>query len=869
MEKELTILYLTLLDREPSMPEKANYLDDLKSGYITLDGIDRTIRQTIEYKTYREAYGGTVVYDRQLYRIEVSDLNERNYDGVNIANGKICVKSGVKPYETGMSIITVNYDFDNMGRYNNNVVSGFKYTDIRFFKYEQATITIEDYKQNLNMFNATFTKSYKVVNESNEEVYVTHEFMALQQYPYCFFQRCSVENRSDIPIDLSIYHMLSHDDNLLACEFYNNMIDGLFMFSGKGKEKEKNLDIYTNSGYILDTGMYVRGYESRSSSSVSNKIDIRIEGGTTSVLGVVSGMMTTSDFNDPERELTRILLNIYDKDLKVEHNKKWIDIWNTADIHISQKTNINPDELEEANKAVGKFQKNLKYSLYNVFSMVRDDVNVELNTLNLSAIDVNGEIFWNAEMYMIPVLILMRPMCAKVLLNFRYKQLENAKNLAIAYGHKGGQYPYKSDIMYYKDVYWSSSSPVYAFNTGLIAINVWNYYRVTQDKYWLHEKGFPMLQNSARFFQSLFMDDKKTMKEVYTINNNVETDNVWTKYLAMNVLKIYREACHELSFNIPSDITELYKSVVDDITNMTRSEEVDIGVDLPLTVKISTDGKDLIFHNAETDVLIGKQFGGNSGKQMKVRSGTDYEFIIDKDTFVKFYDTQNVEITEYEGSALYSSEYGLTDGTVIVLNGDIESYSNLYRKDYIFGKKAFVKTSAATLHNVIISDVTNTILESHFVLMTYYSKLFFNRLNMLNKADIIQDNLVYYNIENANISNATNQYIISNLECMLAQDIGLNTSKEHYINKFENRMLDMFESKEFSAPWGNNTKYAFFVFNILTSMVKLRIRGEISDQKFYVDTFGVDTVSGNILPRYWSKLDVKYNKKTVTINNNI
>jgi protein-glucosylgalactosylhydroxylysine glucosidase len=869
MDKELTILYLTLLDREPSTSEKTEYLYNLNIGYVTLDEIERNIKQTIEYKKYREAYGGTVVYDRQLYRIDVSDLNESNYDGVNIANGKICVKSGAKPYETSMSIITVNYDFDNMGRYNNNVVSGFKYTDIRFCRYEQETIKIEDYKQYLNMYNATFTKSYKVVNELNEEVYVTHEFMALQQYPYCFFQRCSIENRSETPIDMSVYHMLSHEDNLLECEFFNNIIDGMYMFSGKGNDKDKRIVMYTNSGYLLGTGMQVRGYESRSSTSVSNKIDMRIEGSSTNVLGIVSGMMSTSDFGDPERELTRILLNIRNKELKVEHNKKWIDIWNTADIHISQKTNINTDDLDDANKEVGIFQRNLKYSLYNVFSMVRDDVNVEVNTLNLSAIDVNGEIFWNAEMYLIPVLIMMRPMCAKVLLNFRYKQLENAKNLAIAYGNKGGQYPYKGDIMYYKDVYWDSSSPVYAFNTGLIAINVWNYYRVTQDKYWLHEKGFLILQNSARFFQSLFMDDNENMKEVYTINNNLETNNVWTKYLAINVLKHYKEACHELSFNIPSDINELYKSVVGDITNITQSANVDIGVDIPTRVRVGTDGKDLIFYDADTVALIGKQFGGNSGKHMRVSIGTDYEFIIDKDTFVKFYDTQNVEITEYEGSALYSSEYGLTEGTVVVRDGDIESYSNLYKKDYIFGKKAFVKTSVVTLHNVINSNVSNTILESHFILMTYYSKLFFNRLNILNKADVIQDNLMYYNILNANVEKTMNQYIIGNLECLLAQDIGLNTSKEYYINKFDQRMQDLFKSEVYSAPWGNNTNYALFVFNILTSMVKIRIRGEISDQKFYITTFGVDTRSGNILPKYWSKIDVKYNKKTVTIHNSI
>lgn len=885
MDKELRILYLTLLDREPSVSETSNYLDDLNTGKVTIEYVDRAIKNTAEYKRYRDAsYGGTVVYDRQLYRIEVSDLNEKNYEGVNIANGKLCVKSGPKPYDTQSSIITVNYDFDNLGRYNNNVVSGFKYTDVRFFDYDQDQIVVDEYVQYLNMYNATFTKAYRLTNGLTQEVvHVTHEFLALQQYPYCFLQRCSVENRSSSPIDLSLFHMLSHEENLTNCEFYNNTIDGLYMFSGKGKHVgnkgtdngNNSIDVYTNSGYLLDSDMRVRGFERRTTSSVSNKIDVRIQGGETKVLGIVSGMMSTSDFGDPERELTRILLNIRNKDLKVEHNKKWIDIWNTADIHISQKTNIISEELDKANREVSEFQKNLKFSLYNMFSIVRDDVNVEVNTLNLSAIDVNGEIFWNAEMFLIPVLIMMRPLCARVLLDFRYKQLENAKNLALAYGHKGGQYPYKNDVMYYKDVYWDSSSPVYAFNTGLIAINVWNYYRVTRDKYWLYEKGFPILQNSARFFQSLFMDDNDTLKEVYTMNNTVEANNTWTKYLGITVLKHFREASHELSLSIPPDVNDLYKNVIRNlVSNITQTvDSEDMSVVLPTRVRVYSDGKDLHFVNADTGEMVGKGFGGHTGGyQLKVLTGVDYEFEIDKNTYVKLYDTQNAEITEYEGTAMYSSEYGFTEGTLIVMDGDLESYTNVYDRDFTFGNKAFVRDShvVSTLHNVIGSNVaTNRLLETHFILMPYYSKLFFNRLHTLNKTDIIQDNLIYYNnrmTEKLN-DNIINQYIVANLELLLAQDMGLSSAKEYYINRFDRRMQDVF-GWENTAPWGNHTYHAFLVFNILTSMVKVRIRGEISDQKFYITTFGVDTASGNTLPRYWSKLDVKYNKKSVTIHNN-
>lgn len=869
MEQELRILYLKLLKREPSSLEISNYLDDLVNNQIRLEDIEVIIRDTLEYKRTEKDYYGELRYDRTTYIMELNELNENNYDGVILANGKICVKTSSRPFETDKSLITINYEFDNVGRYNNNILNGFKYTDIHFFGYGQPNVEMEEYKQSLNMYNATFTQSYKLRNGSTEYIGVTKSMVALQQYPYCFLQKYSIENLSiDSEAEIDMFHILSHLDNISESEYYNDMIDDAYMFSGIGTDKERDILVFTNSTYLLDTGVRVEGYERIDTRIGSNKIKVRIDPGSTKNISIISGMMSSSDFPNPKIELTRILLNIRKNELKLEHNKKWIEIWETADIQISQKTNIESDELEDANKDVEDSQRNIKYSLYNVFSIIRDDVNVDINTLNLSAIDLNGDIFWNAEMFLIPVLIMMRPKCARVLLDFRYRQLENARNLALAYGNKGSQYPYKNDTMYYKDVYWNSSSPVYAFNTGLIAINVWNYYRITLDKYWLHEKGFPILQNSARFFQSLF-DSNYDLKEVYTLNNKIERNNIFTRYIAINTLKHYREACLELSFIIPLDINILYKNVYNSMDSIAVTKNVNMTVSIPIRVLIKDDNNIINFYNYETEELIGGEFGGYTGKQMLINGSQDYEFHITKDTYVKLYDVMNNEIKEYDGSALYSSEYGLTEGYIIIKEGDIASYANLYKRDYVFGKNAFVKIDDNVLHNIIESDETNNIIESHIMLMTYYSKTYLNKSNMFNKADIIQDNLMYYNLMNPNSDNTVNKHIQSNLECLLAQDMGLRTAREYYINKYEKTMFEIYNSPEVKMPWVNHNNHAFVIFNILTSMIKLRIRGEISDRKFYIENFGIDHKTGYIYPKYWNKIIVNYNDKVLTLINSI
>jgi trehalose/maltose hydrolase-like predicted phosphorylase len=866
MEQELNILYLTTLQREPSVLERSSYLNDLISGIVKIDNIRIEIENSIEYKQLQTGYAGDLTYDRSTYIMELTNLNENNYDGITISNGKICVKTSPKPYETNLSAITTNFEFNNLGRYNNNITHGFTFTNVKFFNYDYADVSITNMKQSLNMYNATFKTEY-TLSYSGTSLTITQEWMALQQYPYCFLHTISIDNPSGSTIDLNVFHMLSCGDNLENVEYFNNTLNGLMTFSAKGTDSEKSLLMATNNTYVRN-GNDIKnvGFTKVDDKTGYNKLIVKLIPGSITEFSIVSGLMSTSDFPDPQKELIRILHNIKDKHLRVEHNQKWINIWRTADIVISQKNSIEPEELDIANQETELFQKHLKYSLYNIFSIVRDDVNVDLNTLNLSAVDLDGEIFWNAEMFLIPVLLMLRPKCAKVLLDFRFKQLQHARNLALAYGHKGSLYPYKEDIANYTDVYWTSGTPVYAFNTGLIAISAWNYYRVSLDKYWLHEKGFPIIQNCARFFQSLF-DFEYNLVPVYTMNNTVEANNALTRYLAIHILKNYREACYELSFSIPHDMDELYHNVKTNVVDVSSHTE-DASVSLPQNVFFKSVKDELTLYNTDTMELIGTRYGGYSGNYLKVEATVDYTFTIERNTFVKLYDLVNTEITVFEGTALYSSQYGFTDGTVLIENGNVSSYSNIYMKDYVFGKNAFVKTTGnKQFHNVINTDPSNAVLESHFILMTYYSNLFFNTQNSVNKTDIIQDNLLYYNLSNTNSDSFFNKFIKSNLEGLLAQDVGLSTAKEFYVNKFESTMKDIFVSEEMKKPWGNHNYHAFLIFNILTSVVKMRIKGNISDQRFYVDNFGIDSKSGYVLPKYWNRISVVYDGKPLTIIN--
>ena len=384
-------------------------------------------------------------------------------------------------------------------------------------------MSITNLIQRLNIHNAYLEQTYDVANNENN-LEVKHELRALHQFPYCFLHRCIITNPNDEEIEFDLYNIHEPSGlNLTQIKYKQEFINNENIYTLSGYDIYRKITIVSSSIYKFVDGFsenLVNGFVEDGKISLK----LRLAANSTGTFDIITGMMTTSDFADPVKELQRILINVKDTNLIAEHNQDWINIWNTSNITVSKKTDIVSEKLEAATKSVQLYQRNIKYSLYNIFSLLRDDVNVDNNLLNLSAFDRDGEIFWNAEMFLVPLLLIFNSNYAKVLLDFRFKQMDFAKNVALAYKHKGSQFPYRENISNYKDVFWAPNKPAVAFNTGLIGINTWNYYRVSNDHYWLSEKGFSILQNCAKYFQSLF-DENNNLKNVHTVSGTDEENN--------------------------------------------------------------------------------------------------------------------------------------------------------------------------------------------------------------------------------------------------------------------------------------------------------------------------------------------------------
>src|SRR5439155_16440239 len=109
---------------------------------------------------------------------------------------------------------------------------------------------------------------------------------------------------------------------------------------------------------------------------------------------------------------------------------------------------------------------------------------------------------------------------------------------------------------------WALSGPFEHHITADVAIAAWNYFAVTQDKQWLHEKGWPILSATADFWSSRV---ERNGPGHYEIRNVVAADewaervdnNAFTNAAAKTNLQLAVQAANILGLTANPDGTEV------------------------------------------------------------------------------------------------------------------------------------------------------------------------------------------------------------------------------------------------------------------------------------------------------------------------
>ena len=216
--------------------------------------------------------------------------------------------------------------------------------------------------------------------------------------------------------------------------------------------------------------------------------------------------------------------------LLAQHRAAWLDLWR-SDIAI---------------EGDARAQTAVHSDLYYLLATSTADTRWPMGACGLTP-GYTGHAFWDSDTWIFPALLLLHPERARSLVMFRSFTLPAAQARAQAAGFKGAKYPWEAD-----PENGSEQTPHFAHVLGEreihvnadIAIAQWQYWLATHDRDWLKKYGWPVLRNVADFWSSraTWNADKKRYEILHVTSvaesyNDVPNDT-FTNVSAQKALKI-------------------------------------------------------------------------------------------------------------------------------------------------------------------------------------------------------------------------------------------------------------------------------------------------------------------------------------------
>lgn len=207
------------------------------------------------------------------------------------------------------------------------------------------------------------------------------------------------------------------------------------------------------------------------------------------------------------------------ENLLKRHIKEWEKLWARADILIEGTANL---------------QQNLRFNIYHMLicSHTSDGFS-SIGARTLSGEGYRGHIFWDAEIFLMPFYLFIKPEVAKNMLIYRYKRFDQAKEIAKRLQFRGAMFPWESaDTGYEETPPWAkdidgSIVRIYTHKmehhiTCDIAYAVYKYYVVSGDEKFMEEYGYEILFETARFWASRLELNKRRKR--YEIRHVIGPD---------------------------------------------------------------------------------------------------------------------------------------------------------------------------------------------------------------------------------------------------------------------------------------------------------------------------------------------------------
>ncbi|SEK40674.1 Trehalose and maltose hydrolase (possible phosphorylase) [Chitinophaga rupis] len=431
-------------------------------------------------------------FSQDPWKITAAQIDPSNYYGITVANGMIGIVSSPEPFKVKDVVLAGAYDLYGRGRVSNflrsfNLLNMYLEVDGR----RMDTKSISGFKQELDMRQAAFTTSF----EYGDKATISYTYYSLRQLPYTVLMDVSITPKKDISITGA--SVMEAPDALKDVQNYYNEIDRphvvISLLTSTAKSPTGKLLMCASNTFLFSEphGQEPRViHEMWDNNMHLMKFSKTLKAGQPYRFSIAGSSLTSAHHDDPLNEAER--LTIYAKleghdRLLQHHQQAWDSLW---------KSDIVIDGDPQA-------QQDVHSMMYHLYSFVRAGTAYSPSPMGLSGLGYNGHVFWDAELWMYPALLVLHPELAKSMIEYRYQRLEAAKRNAFANGFKGAMYPWESAESGVEETpVWALSGPFEHHITADVAAAAWNYYAVTQDKQWLREKGYPILSATADFWAS-------------------------------------------------------------------------------------------------------------------------------------------------------------------------------------------------------------------------------------------------------------------------------------------------------------------------------------------------------------------------------
>lgn len=193
-----------------------------------------------------------------------------------------------------------------------------------------------------------------------------------------------------------------------------------------------------------------------------------------------------------------------------------------------------------------KDQQAMHSCMFYLFQSVREGSQWSLAPLGLSGDAWNGHVFWDADTWVFPALLLQHPELAKSIVDYRYNTLPQAIANAKSAGYAGAEYAWRGRNTGREGVTPGKIFSKQRHITGDVALAQWQYYLATDDLHWLKTRGYPIIKATADYWVSR-VEPRNGRYEITQImppdeEANLVDNNAYTNAIAKINLAIASQA---------------------------------------------------------------------------------------------------------------------------------------------------------------------------------------------------------------------------------------------------------------------------------------------------------------------------------------